>query len=127
MTNVLVTGGFGFIGSHTIDLLISKGYSVKVIDNLEKQVHQGIPPVYSKDKIEFLNESITRTSSWKKALSDSNYIINLAALTGSSQSFWKLDEYNLVNTMGISHLFNEPTKRRELTKNIKKIITASSS
>ncbi len=127
MTNVLVTGGFGFIGSHTIDLLISKGYSVKVIDNLEKQVHQGIPPVYSKDKIEFLNESITRTSSWKKALSDSNYIINLAALTGSSQSFWKLDEYNLVNTMGISHLFNELTKRRELTKNIKKIITASSS
>ena len=50
MTNVLVTGGFGFIGSHTIDLLISKGYSVKVIDNLEKQVHQGIPQFIQKIK-----------------------------------------------------------------------------
>ena len=34
MVNVLVTGGAGFIGSHMVDYLISKDYSVRVLDNL---------------------------------------------------------------------------------------------
>jgi UDP-glucose 4-epimerase len=34
MSNVLVTGGAGFIGSNTVDLLVGEGYSVSVVDNL---------------------------------------------------------------------------------------------
>lgn len=36
---VLVTGGAGFIGSHTVDLLVEHGYYVTILDNLEPQIH----------------------------------------------------------------------------------------
>src|SRR3982751_7006518 len=39
MTRVLITGGAGFIGSHTSDLLLEAGYQVRLLDNLTPQVH----------------------------------------------------------------------------------------
>ena len=35
----LVIGGAGFIGSHTVDALIQKGFDVRILDNLQKPVH----------------------------------------------------------------------------------------
>lgn len=34
LRRVIVTGGAGFIGSHTVDLLVAEGYDVAVVDNL---------------------------------------------------------------------------------------------
>lgn len=34
MPHILVTGGTGYIGSHTVVLLVAAGYTVTIIDNL---------------------------------------------------------------------------------------------
>ena len=50
---VLVTGGLGFIGSYTVDILVKNGYDVVVLDSLEPQVHQEkIPKYVNKDAME---------------------------------------------------------------------------
>ena len=38
---VLITGGAGFIGSHTARELLRAGYRVRLLDNLTPPVHTG--------------------------------------------------------------------------------------
>ena len=37
----LITGGAGFIGSHTATELLRAGYAVRILDNLTTPVHDG--------------------------------------------------------------------------------------
>ena len=41
---ILVTGGAGYIGSHTVQLLLKRGYDVAVVDNLSKGYRHNVPP-----------------------------------------------------------------------------------
>ncbi len=43
---ILVTGGAGFIGSHTTDRLVQEGHDVVVLDALTAPVHRDGRPSY---------------------------------------------------------------------------------
>ena len=46
MRKVLVTGGAGFIGSHSVDLLLQKGFFVRVLDNLSSGKRENLPVIH---------------------------------------------------------------------------------
>ena len=50
---ILVTGGAGFIGSHTCDRLVGLGHDVVVLDALTPPVHRGGPPKYLNRGVDF--------------------------------------------------------------------------
>lgn len=70
---VLITGGAGFIGSHTTDLLIEKGHEVMILDKLEQQVHGNKVPDYLNQKAEFVHGDITKVETWASCIIDRLY------------------------------------------------------
>ncbi len=59
MTRVLVTGGAGFIGSHTVDLLMSRGHDVLVVDDLSTGFKANIARWANDPKFTFFKADIT--------------------------------------------------------------------
>ena len=108
MDRVLITGGAGFIGSHIAQKLIGKGYEVTVLDKLLEQIHGTDPdktsPLYCsiKDKVRFIKGDVCNKDLLGQSLEDVDYVIHLAAETGTGQSMYEIKRYIDVNIGGIS-------------------------
>jgi dTDP-L-rhamnose 4-epimerase len=122
---ILVTGGAGFIGSHTADLLISNGYEAIIVDNLEPQVHgkQKAKPDYINKDATFIQKDIQDKKFLKKILSEVDAVIHLAALVGVGQSMYQIERYIDKNTRATATLLDFLAKEEH---NIKKLVVASS-
>lgn len=75
----LVTGGAGFIGSHTVDLLEARGYRVRVLDNLEPRVHPMGAPSWLSPTAEFVQGDVADPAVMADALEGARFVIHLAA------------------------------------------------
>ena len=75
----LVTGGAGFIGSHTVDLLLARGYEVRILDNLQPRVHpRGKPPWVPKEA-EFIQGDVANPADLARALQGVDYVFHRSA------------------------------------------------
>ena len=118
---ILVTGGAGFIGSHTIDVLISKGYGVRVLDNLTPPVHIANQwPDYLPTRVEKMIGDVRERSAWEAALDSVDAVIHLAAYQDYLPDFAKFFHVNCVGTA----LMYEIIVEKKLP--IQKIVVASS-
>lgn len=117
---VLVTGGAGFIGSHTADLLLKRGYQVRILDNLSSRTHFDGWPKYLDSRIEKINGDITKEDDLKKSLVGVDYVVHLAALMDLINDFSLFSETNTKSTS----LIYEIIVKKKLP--IKKILIASS-
>lgn len=118
---ILVTGGAGFIGSHTADLLLKKGYDVRVLDGLEPPVHpKKLKPKYLQKDIEFMLGDIRNRSDMEKALKGVQAVFHLAAYQGYLTDF---SMFAMVNDAGTALLY-EIIVDKKLP--VQKIVLASS-
>ncbi|HVS84905.1 MAG TPA: NAD-dependent epimerase/dehydratase family protein [Gaiellaceae bacterium] len=79
MTRVLVTGGAGFIGSHTVDLLLERGYDVRILDSLQPRVHPNGKPPWLPADAEFLQGDVADRDDLSLALAGVDAVFHLAA------------------------------------------------
>jgi len=101
MKKILVTGAFGFIGSHLVELLTSRGNSVIAYDRYNVNNHYGWlnNSKYKKD-IEFCLGDIRDFDSVYKVLKKSSSVFHLAALIGIPYSYLSPLAYIKTNVEG---------------------------
>ena len=100
----VVTGGAGFIGSHMVDLLIERGFSVRAIDNLvggrvENIVQHAADPGF------VLEERDIRTfAAGDPLFRDAKYVFHFAGIGDIVPSIENPTEYMSVNVQGTVHM-----------------------
>ena len=119
---ILVTGGAGFIGSHTTDALIKRGYGVRILDNLQKKIHPKGKPDFLNDKAEFIQGDVTDKSTWQKALKGVEAVYHFAAYQDYLTDFSTFFRINTVSTA----LLYEIIVEEKLESKIRKVIVATS-
>ena len=76
----LITGGAGFIGSHLVEKLITRGDEVVIFDNLSTGSAINLSGI--KEKITFQEGNILNKAEIQKLVSESDYVVHLAAALG---------------------------------------------
>ena len=119
---VLVTGGAGFIGSHTVDLLLEKGYQVRILDSLQPRVHPRGKPDYVPAEAEFIKGDVADPGDLAPALDGVDYVFHLAAYQDYMPDFSRFIHTNTESAALMFELIVGDPKRYP----VQKIIFASS-
>ena len=125
MQTVLVTGGAGYIGSHTVLLLLEAGYDVVVLDNLSNSSEESLRRVQSlvRRELTFINGDIRDKKCLHALFADHEIdaVIHFAGLKAVGESVKKPLLYydcNVVGTLSLLEAMDEA--------GVKKLVFSSS-
>ncbi|MGH3144555.1 MAG: NAD-dependent epimerase/dehydratase family protein, partial [Rubrobacter sp.] len=116
----LVTGGAGLIGSHLSDLLLSEGYRVRILDNLEPQTHRNGRPLWLPAEADFVDADVRDRRAVRSALEGVSVVFHQAAYGGYMPEMAK---YVHVNSFGTAQMLE---MIRDENLPVEKVIVASS-
>jgi dTDP-L-rhamnose 4-epimerase len=117
----LLTGGAGFIGSHTADALLRDGWKVRVLDSLEEPVHPDHRvPEYLDQRIELIRADVRDERALLDAMRGCEVVYHFAAFQDYLPTFSRFFAVNVTSTA----LIYELIVREKLP--VKKVIVASS-
>lgn len=122
MSICLVTGGAGFIGSHTVDHLLSRGYHVRVLDALQERVHPMGKPAWLSSETEFVHGDVADPAVVAFALEGVEHVLHLAAYQDYMPDFSTFMHVNAESTALLFEIAVSDPVRYPL----KKMVLASS-
>lgn len=123
--SILITGGAGFIGSHTCVEMLNSGYDVVVVDNLDNSSSESLDRVekITGKKVKFYKEDVRNREALRKIFTENSIeaVIHFAGLKAVGESVREPIMYydnNLINTLVLLETMNE--------FGVKKIVFSSS-
>lgn len=120
MTQVLVTGGAGFIGSHLVDALVARGDTVRVLDNFSTGRRENLVSV--QDQIELLEGDLCDPDAVAQAMNGVKLVFHQGALPSVPRSVADPLTSHEVNSTGTLRLL---LAARDA--DVRRVVVASSS
>ncbi len=121
---VLLTGGAGFIGSHTADALLAAGHQIRILDSLDPDVHPGAEPaVMLSNEVEFQQGDCCDPLAVGQAMEGCDAVYHFASKTGVGQSMYKIGRYMQHNVAAIGVVLDAVAARRD---RVRKFVLSSS-
>ena len=120
-SEILVSGGAGFIGSHIVDRLLDEGLKVRVLDNLSTGEKKNISQHQNKKSFQFIEGDIRNFDLAKKAVKGVDAVIHEAALVSVTRSVEDPLLSNEINVTGTVNLL-----KACVDAHVKRFVLASS-